>query len=54
MPFKKFTKIVKGQKKFCIKKLTDGTVTCYASKKKRDTGIKMKYAFESGWRPKKR
>jgi len=53
MPFHKFTKTVKGKKKYCTKHLVKGTVVCYDSEEKRKTGIKMRYAFDSGWKPTK-
>lgn len=51
MPYSKFTKKVKGKKKYCTRHKTKGTVVCYSSKAKRKTGIKMRHAFDSGWRP---
>ena len=51
MPYDIFDKVIKGKKKYCTKKITDGTVVCYSSKKKRKTGIKMREAFAHGWKP---
>ena len=54
MPYKKFTKKVKGKTKYCTKHKTKGTVVCYSSKSKRKTGIKMHHAYAKGWRPTKK
>lgn len=51
MPYNKFTKKVKGVKKYCIKNKSTGKVTCYGSKAKRKTGIRMKHALKRGWKP---
>ena len=51
MPYEKFTKIVKGKKKYCLKNKVTGNVTCYSSEEKRNTGIRMKEAFAHGFKP---
>jgi len=50
MPYKKFSKKVKGKKKYCLKNKETGAVTCYDSEKKRKIGIKMKEAFAHGFK----
>ena len=47
MPYKQF---MKGGR-YCIKNLETGKVTCYASRQKRKTGIRLKHAFAHGWKP---
>ena len=54
MPYLKFTKIVDGKKKYCIKNKKTGSITCYSSKKKREKGIRMKEAFAHGFKLTKR
>lgn len=51
MPYRKFTKKVKGKKKWCIQNLDTKKVTCYGSEAKRKTGIRMKHAFKKGFKP---
>ena len=51
MPYSKFTKIVNGKKKYCIRNLRTGKITCYDSPEKRETGIRMKEAFAHGFKP---
>ena len=51
MPYKKFTKKVKKKKKYCVRNVETGKVTCYSSEKKRKTGIRMKEAFHHGFVP---
>ena len=47
MPYKQFQK----GKKYCLKNIKTGKVTCYSSAKKRSTGVKMREAFSHGWKP---
>lgn len=51
MPYEKFNKQVMGNKKYCIKNLDTGKETCFSSKKKRKTGIRIREAFAHGWKP---
>jgi len=44
---------VLGKKKWCIENKQTGKITCFSSPEKRKTGIKMRYAYERGWRPTK-
>jgi len=53
MPYKKFTKFVKGKKKWCIRNKRTGQVVCYRSKEVREKGIRMREAFKHGWKPTK-
>jgi len=50
MPYQKYTKTIKGKKKFCIRNKQTGQETCYDSEKKRNTGIKIKEAFKHGFK----
>lgn len=51
MPYQKFTKTVKGKKKYCTRNKNTGKVRCFSSKGKRKTMIKMAHAYDSGWKP---
>jgi len=51
MPYIKFTKKVKGKKKWCIKNKETGKVYCSDSKEKREKMIRMHEAFKHGWKP---
>lgn len=51
MPYDLFTKVIKGQKKYCMRTKSTGKVYCYKSKSDRATGMKMHHAFDSGWKP---
>ncbi len=51
MPYKEFEKVIDGQKRYCIKNIRTGKVTCYYSSEKREIGIKMKEAFAHGFKP---
>jgi hypothetical protein len=53
MPYKQFDKKVDGIVKSCIKNINTGKITCFGSKEKRKTGIRMREAFSHGWVPTK-
>jgi hypothetical protein len=55
MPYELFVKIIhedgEKKKKWCTRNKETGKVTEYDSQEKRKTGIKMRHAIESGWKP---
>ncbi|MFX0134121.1 MAG: hypothetical protein ACFFDN_10805 [Candidatus Hodarchaeota archaeon] len=51
MPYSKFTKIVKGKKKYCTRNLETGEVVEYDSAEKRASGIQMREAIHHGFKP---
>lgn len=51
MPYEKFTRVIKGAKKWCMKSLDSGKTYCYKSKADRDKGMQMHEAFKHGWKP---
>jgi len=51
MPYEKFTKTVKGEKKWCTRNKETGKVVCYDNPTKRLHGTQMRYATEGGWKP---
>jgi len=53
MPYKKYTKTVKGKKKYCIKNKNTGKETCFCSEEKRNNGIRIREAYAHSWKPKK-
>ena len=53
MPYRKFTRVVKGQKKYCMENIKTNKTYCYKSKADRSKGMQMHEAFASGWKPTK-
>lgn len=51
MPYRQFEKIIDGEKRYCIKNIRTGKVTCYYSPGNRETGIRIKEAFAHGFKP---
>lgn len=45
MPYNKFVKAMRGRKKYCTKNKRTGKIVCYSSKRKRETGMKMREMF---------
>lgn len=52
MPYSKFTKVVDKTTKYCIKNINTGKATCFGSKKKRATGIRIREAIAHEFKPK--
>jgi len=50
MPYKDFTKIEKGKKKFCMTSIKTNKTYCYDSKTKRDEGKRLHEAFAHGFK----
>ncbi len=46
MPYKKFTKIEKGKKKFCMKSLDSGRTYCYSSAEARAKAMRIHEMFK--------
>lgn len=51
MPYKLFTKTIKGKKQHCTRNKRTGQEVCYKTKKNRKTGIRMREMFAHGFKP---
>ena len=45
MPYKLFTKKIKGKKKYCAKSIMTGKEVCYDSKEAREEGLKIRMRY---------
>lgn len=45
MPYRRFTKTVKGKKRWCAENVQTGKVVCYDSKVERERGLKIRMSY---------